>query len=74
VAACQPPVGMDKVQLPSREALLAGARNSGDLDGRTLLAALLVSLARPTAVLDVGCKSGWLLSYLSAETGIGSSS
>jgi SAM-dependent methyltransferase len=58
------------IQLPSREALLAGARNSGDLDGRTLLAALLVSSARPTAVLDVGCKSGWLLSYLSAETGI----
>jgi SAM-dependent methyltransferase len=57
------------IQLPSGEKLLASAPTSGDLDGRTLLAALLVASTQPSAVLDVGCKSGWLLAYLSREGG-----
>jgi SAM-dependent methyltransferase len=57
------------IQLPSGEKLLASAPASGNLDGRTLLAALLVASTRPSAVLDVGCKSGWLLTYLSRESG-----
>lgn len=57
------------IQLPSGEKLLASAPTSGDLDGRTLLAALLVASTQPSAVLDVGCKSGWLLAYLSGEGG-----
>jgi len=57
------------IELPSGEEFLASAPTSGDLDGRTLLAALLVASTQPTAVLDVGCKSGWLLAYLARETG-----
>lgn len=56
------------IELPSGENLLASAPTSGVLDGRTLLAALLVASTRPRAVLDVGCKSGWLLAYLARET------
>jgi SAM-dependent methyltransferase len=57
------------IELPVGVELLASAPNSGGLDGRTLLAALLVRSTQPTAVLDVGCKSGWLLAYLARETG-----
>lgn len=57
------------VALPSEQELLRSVPDDGDLDGRTLLAALLVASARPRAVLDVGCKSGWLLDHLARETG-----
>lgn len=53
--------------LPSEE-LLRDAHGVGDLSGRTLLAALLVTAAQPRSILDVGCKGGWLLSYLARET------
>jgi SAM-dependent methyltransferase len=56
------------VALPSEGELLKGAPESGELEGRTLLAAVLVASTRPAAVLDVGCKSGWLLDYLARET------
>ncbi len=57
------------VALPSGEQLRASAASSGELNGRTLLAAVLVASTQPAAVLDVGCKSGWLLSHLARQTG-----
>ena len=61
----------EDLTLPSKEELLRTAGEGGDLQGRTLLAALLVASTRPGAVLDVGCKSGWLLAHLASTTDAG---
>ncbi len=53
--------------VPSREEVIGEGRRRLGLDGRTLFAALLVRSAEPTSVLDVGCKSGWLLEFLARE-------
>lgn len=50
------------MEFPSAADLLAGEQDG--LSGRTLLAARLVESVDPKRLLDVGCKSGWLLHHL----------
>jgi SAM-dependent methyltransferase len=60
--------GANAVRLPNSEELLEAARSAPpDLVGRTLLAAVLVRTLGNGSVLDVGCKSGWLLQHLALQ-------
>jgi 2-polyprenyl-3-methyl-5-hydroxy-6-metoxy-1,4-benzoquinol methylase len=51
-------------EMPSERELLDLAHRHPDHVGRTMLAAKLVDSVHPGSVLDVGCKSGWLLEWL----------
>jgi SAM-dependent methyltransferase len=55
-------------RLPDREELVSAlVRAPRGLDGRTLCAAGLVASAEADCILDVGCKSGWLLRQMAQQ-------